>query len=829
MQYISRLLRLCTLKSVIIAVILSLLLISSCFAWVAYTTHDNPIPKKAEREAENTKNNIVTDVTELYPIHVLDIVVPHTIEDIVKAVKTHDRISIGGGRNSMGGQTASRRAVQIDMREYTKVLAFSTTTKEITVQAGIRWYDIQKYIDPYGLAVEIMQTYSNFTVGGSVSVNVHGRYVGLGPIVMSVRSFRIILANGEIVEASPSTHSDIFYSAIGGLGGLGVISDVTLALADNVNVERNRVVVPTSGYAEFFAKTVRSNPDVIFHNGDMYPPAFENISAVSWAKTDKAPTVADRLIPRAGDYWLERAAWVVMSQWPGGRWIREHILEPLIYHGTPPVHTRNYEASYDIAELEPESRDTSTYVLQEYFVPVERFDEWVPKMKKVFDDYHVNVLNVSIRHAKPDPGVILKWAPKESFAFVVYYKQGTSEKAKREVSVWTRAMIDQVLSVGGTYYLPYQPLATDEQFHRAYPGAIEYFEIKKHYDPTDKFTNNLWDTYYSEEKLAAYSEKHRENALASTTSDFFRNPDNTIITLPEWYIVYAADEYARVLRDSFPSAFPFFAANTEYWKQYDRVFALTSSSTNDNSDYRTVLNVIGWSFTVENFVKGVYEATFGRVSEWIAGDVQVPEDQYAAAVAKEYAEFLYDYPWYNFPYAQKLRGVWHVSSETPTSFRQGIRRFERKLFLSMEYGIKGGYASIIAYVTHAKFGIQDDVVSAIVTRDGGKTLELVDAPHYQPFTRKLLAELEKEMANEEFSILNIAGNDSIALTYADVVGAEVPSYTTELARDPEIQSVSMNVPVLRDRVTVLVNVRDITSLYRDLRVGGVTIDHFYDF
>src|SRR5262249_43570073 len=54
-----------------------------------------------------------------------------------------------------------------------------------------------------------------------------------------------------------------------------------------------------------------------------------------------------------------------------------------------------------------------------------------------------------------------------------------------------------VLSVGGTYYLPYQPHATAEQFHRAYPRANEYFELKRRVDPHYRFRNMLWDKYYA--------------------------------------------------------------------------------------------------------------------------------------------------------------------------------------------------------------------------------------------------------------------------------------------------------------------------------------------
>ena len=39
-----------------------------------------------------------------------------------------------------------------------------------------------------------MQSYANFTVGGSLSVNVHGRYVGEGPIVGSVKAIRVAVS-----------------------------------------------------------------------------------------------------------------------------------------------------------------------------------------------------------------------------------------------------------------------------------------------------------------------------------------------------------------------------------------------------------------------------------------------------------------------------------------------------------------------------------------------------------------------------------------------------------------------------------------------------------
>ena len=189
-----------------------------------------------------------------------------------------------------------------------------------------------------------------------------------------------------------------------------------------------------------------------------------------------------RLQPHRRAYPLESYFLWAISETPFGKWRREWLIDPLLYLSSP-VHWRNYEAGYDVAELEPPSRKHRTYVLQEYFVPVERFDEFVPKMAEILQRHRVNVLNVSIRHALADPGSLLAWARGETFAFVLYYKQRTRENARERVAVWTRELIDAVLAVGGTYYLPYQPHATHEQFHRAYPRAKELFALKRKLDP----------------------------------------------------------------------------------------------------------------------------------------------------------------------------------------------------------------------------------------------------------------------------------------------------------------------------------------------------------
>lgn len=443
-----------------------------------------------------TDERIIDDVTRLNPVLVSKVVRPASVEEVCEIVKNAaGAISVGGGRFSMGGQTASPHSVHIDMRGLNQVLGFSATDKWIKVQAGIRWCDIQQHIDEYNLSVKIMQTYANFTVGGALSVNAHGRYMGMGPVVLSVRSIDVVLADGSLIHATQTQNQEVFFGAIGGYNGIGIIVRAELELADNLAIKRIHQKMNVEEYKDYFFNTIRDNPQVVFHNGDIYPPKYKSLRAVSWVETTEKPTVKTRLMPLKESYPLERYFLWSFTETPLGKWRREFLIDPLLFRRKK-IHWRNYEAGYDVAELEPRSRTDSTYILLEYFVPVNRFGEFEKAMAEIFIRFNVNVLNVSIRHAKADPGTYLAWAREEVFAFVVYYKQRTDPASKQAVAVWTRELADAVIAVNGAYYLPYQVHATVDQFHKAFPNAQKLFDLKAKLDPDCKFRNIFWDTYY---------------------------------------------------------------------------------------------------------------------------------------------------------------------------------------------------------------------------------------------------------------------------------------------------------------------------------------------
>ena len=438
---------------------------------------------------------VVANVSGLYSVEVARVEAPTTIEQVSALIKEWPgKVAVGGARYSMGGQIAVTGGLHLDMRSLNTLIWIRPQEKLLRVQAGMRWRELQDILDPLNLSVKTMQSYANFTVGGSVAVNAHGRYVGHGPISHTVRALQLVLADGTAVEASRGENSELFRAAIGGYGAVGVITEVELELAENIRIERTVAEVSMPTYVEHFERVVLADQNSVLHNADLLPPYFDTAVSVTWRKTAKPLTEAARLVARGQRYGLEQNAIWVMTEMPGGRQLRKSVVQPLVAR-KPIVKWLNLEASLDAAELEPRTRRMSTYVLQEYFVPKRNFLRFARAMVETLRLRNVEALNVSVRHSLVDQTSVLAWAREESFSFVLYYKQRTHAAARDAVGRWTRELIDLALANEGRYFLPYQLHATRAQFEQAYPGIAELRGIKRAADPGAKFSNELWAKY----------------------------------------------------------------------------------------------------------------------------------------------------------------------------------------------------------------------------------------------------------------------------------------------------------------------------------------------
>lgn len=488
------------------------------------------------------------EIFESHGLKVRAFIAPSSVEELATRVRnTAGPISILGGGFSMGGQVATRGGLVIDMSNLNRISELDVENQRVVVQTGISWRQLQEVIDRHGLAVKIMQSYADFTVGGSISVNVHGRYIGFGPMSESVRWIKVLTADGRVQKASRTENSDLFHAAVGGYGAVGVIVEAELDLVPNVKLKREfkEFTRPQGGslkaaveqLVEHFKTEVIADPNSQLANADIYP-GFQRTRLITYKKTDSPLTESDHFQTElTGIRALLRATLHSAEQlFDWVKWVRESVYEPrqlAMNH----VVTRNWEASAHVSELRSLtdmfpifkkvfgfSRRRS--FLQEYFIPVDRLPEFVERMERVFTKHNVNFSNISIRHVPRSEDSILNWAAKDSAALVIYYNQPFFQGEQRSLEVgreWTQEMIEEVLAVGGSYYLPYHLHPRLDQFRRAYPRWAEFARVRKKFDPTGKFSNLFLERYISHKPTYYLRDSYSSLTGTQQVYDFFKH------------------------------------------------------------------------------------------------------------------------------------------------------------------------------------------------------------------------------------------------------------------------------------------------------------------
>src|ERR1044072_8218739 len=224
-----------------------------------------PQPAGAERRRGPSDPLVLNDASRLNPVPIARNAVLRSESDdaLIAALRALLReaaaegrpVCVGGARHSMGGQSLVRDGDAASL--VTPLIEPDTARKIIRVRAGTRWRDVITALDPLGLSPMVTQSNHDFSVGGTLSVNAHGWPVPYGPFGATLRSFRMMLADGTVVTCSRSENAELFALAIGGYGLFGILIDAELDVADNVLLASRHEVMPAAQFGPRFIAVAR--------------------------------------------------------------------------------------------------------------------------------------------------------------------------------------------------------------------------------------------------------------------------------------------------------------------------------------------------------------------------------------------------------------------------------------------------------------------------------------------------------------------------------------------------------------------------------------------
>ncbi len=463
----------------------------------------NPVLDGTQKITASGASNTLNDASELSEttIHRHMILTDNPGDMLVSAIRAEMKdaaaagrpINVGAARHSMGAQAIPRNGHAITYDN--GMVDFDSETGIARVHAGARWSQVIAALDPLGRSPKVMQSNHDFGVAATFCVNAHGWPVRLGPMGSTVRSFDIIVPGGDLVTCSREENAELFGLTMGGYGLTGAITSMELETAANTRLEPGFTTMPAEEFGNAFSSALEDE-GVTMAYGRLnverprfmrdalmvtYRPADDQNDLPAVSGSGVMAKLASRVYrAQLGNERIKRWRW----------WMESDLGQSL---GGGPV-TRNSLINEPVATLN--DRDPNrTDILHEYFISPAQFPEFLEICRAIIPASYQEFLNVTLRYIDTDPTSVLAYATEPRIAAVMSFSQEKTVRGEADMARMTRALVDGIIGIGGTYYLPYRPHPTPAQFAGAYSRAEEFAAAKRDLDPDLLFRNALWDQY----------------------------------------------------------------------------------------------------------------------------------------------------------------------------------------------------------------------------------------------------------------------------------------------------------------------------------------------
>src|SRR6266446_5680259 len=460
----------------------------------------------AEREKEIWVNDVHS---QLNRTRVRELLTPRSRDELAEIVRSASRkglsISVSGCRHSMGGQQFATDSVCIDARSLAHVISFDQERGLIEVGAGIQWPKlIRAYLDAqrdsakqWGIAQK--QTGADtFTLGGSLSSNVHGRGLSMKPLISNIESFTLINADGISIRCSRDENNELFRVAIGGYGLFGLIESVTLRLVPRQQLRRVVEVIRGGDLPKRFEDRIEQKflyGDFQFSVDEKSPDFLQRGVFSCYQPIDEREPIVAKKELRDND-WLELLRLAYTDRRKAFKRYSDYYLST---NGQTYWSDTNqlgaYLPNYAQKIREQIGGEESSLIITEIYVPRGDLPGFLAQAAELLRSNRTIVIYGTVRLIEKDNESFLAWA-KEPYACIIFNLLTFHTPEGIEASARSfRGLIDLAIARGGSYYLTYHKFAKPEQVMACYPQFKQFLDLKRKYDPTERFQSD-WYRHY---------------------------------------------------------------------------------------------------------------------------------------------------------------------------------------------------------------------------------------------------------------------------------------------------------------------------------------------
>jgi xylitol oxidase len=162
---------------------------------------------------------------------------PATLEQVQNLVKQNAKLKALGTRHSFN-TIADSLAAFISLENFNRVVKLDPKKRTVTVEAGIKYGQLGEYLHREGFALANLASLPHISVAGACATATHGSGEQNGNLATSVIAMELVTADGEVLTLSHDQLDDRFQGMVVSLGGLGVITQLTLDILPTFAVQQ---------------------------------------------------------------------------------------------------------------------------------------------------------------------------------------------------------------------------------------------------------------------------------------------------------------------------------------------------------------------------------------------------------------------------------------------------------------------------------------------------------------------------------------------------------------------------------------------------------------
>jgi alditol oxidase len=161
---------------------------------------------------------------------------PKSVEEVQEIVKTRRRLKALGARHSFNA-IADSSGDQVSLKYFNK-MAIDPASRTVTVGAGVTYGQLGPYLDNHGYALHNLASLPQISVAGACATATHGSGNRNGNLATAVMGMQLVTGDGQVINLLREQDGERFAGAVVHLGGLGVMTKVTLRVEPTFQVRQ---------------------------------------------------------------------------------------------------------------------------------------------------------------------------------------------------------------------------------------------------------------------------------------------------------------------------------------------------------------------------------------------------------------------------------------------------------------------------------------------------------------------------------------------------------------------------------------------------------------